>query len=55
MFGISKNTFIGLLSFSELLASMVNVSNYTKCICLNNHSCMTRWIQLRIALLPIYG
>ena len=32
MFGLIKKTFVGLLSFSGSLPSMVNVSDHTKCI-----------------------
>ena len=55
MFGFSKKMIIGLSDFNEALASTVNVSGYTKCISLNNHSWMTRWIQSRITLLSLYG
>ena len=42
MFGFIKHTFIGLLSFNGLLASMNNVSSHTACISLNNHLCVAR-------------
>ena len=42
MFGFIKKLFIGLLSFSGSLASMVNVSSLTICIYLNNQPCMDR-------------
>ena len=40
MFGFVLKMFIGLLSFSESLASMVNVSSLTTCITLTNQPCM---------------
>ena len=42
MFRLIKKVFNALLIFSGSLASMANVSNYTKCLSLNNQSCMTR-------------
>ena len=42
MFGLIKKSFIALLSFSGLIASMANTSNFTACISFNNQPCMTR-------------
>ena len=43
MFGLIKQAFISLLSFSgSSLASTVNAPNHTKCISLNNQQCMTQ-------------
>ena len=42
MFRLIKQGFIALLSFSESIASMANVSNFITCISLNNQPCMTR-------------
>ena len=42
MFRFIKNMFNGLLSFSGSLASMTNVSIFTKCTFVNNQPCMTR-------------
>ena len=43
MFGLIKQAFISLLSFSgSSLASTVNAPNNTKCISLNNQQCMTQ-------------
>ena len=42
MFGFIKKMVIGLLTFSISLTSINNVSDRTKCICLNNQPCMTR-------------
>ena len=42
MLRLFKQVFLGLLSFNESLASIVNVSDHTKCISLNNQPCMTR-------------
>ena len=36
MFGLSRNTFIGLLT------NIVTASNHTKCVLLNNKKCMTQ-------------
>ena len=35
-----------LLSFSGSLSSMTNVSNFTRCLSLNNQPCMTRLILI---------
>ena len=42
MFGLIKNAFIALLSFSGYLAGMVRISYWTRYISLNNQPCMTR-------------
>ena len=44
MFRLIKKVFIALLSFSGSLSSMVDVSNHTKYISLNNQPCMVRTI-----------
>ena len=36
-----KKMFVGWLSFNKLSASMADVSNFTKCVSLNNRPCMT--------------
>ena len=57
---VFKQVFIGFL------ASMINTSNFTKCLSFNNQSYMMKdkiysewlkpwWIQSRVALLSIYG
>ena len=38
MFGFIQKKFTGLLSFSRSLTVIVNDSEYTKCISLNNQS-----------------
>ena len=45
MFGFIKNMLIGLLSFSRSLTSIVNSSEYIKCIFLNNQQCITQRIN----------
>ena len=40
MFGFTKKVFIGLLSLSRLLTSIVNASDNAKCISLNRQECM---------------
>ena len=42
MFRLIEKVFIVSLSFSRSLASIVNVSDHTKCISLNNQPCMTQ-------------
>ena len=42
MSGLIKQVFIGLLRFNRSLASIVNTSDSTKCISLNNQHCMTQ-------------
>ena len=42
MFKLIKQVVIALLSFSGLLASLINLSNNAKCTYLNNQPCMTR-------------
>ena len=42
IFRLIKQLFIALLSFSESLANMVNVSDFVTCISLNNQLCMSR-------------
>ena len=42
MYGIIKQVFITLLSFSGSLASIANVFNLTTCIPLINQPCMIR-------------
>ena len=42
MFGFIKQVIITILCFSRSLASTANVSNFAKCISLNNQSCMIR-------------
>ena len=42
MLGVVEKMLIGLLSFSESLASMANASNFTRWISLNDQPCMTR-------------
>ena len=42
MFKIIKQSFIGLLSFSGLLAHVAQVFDYTKCISLNKKKCLAR-------------
>ena len=42
MFRLTKQVFIRFYSFSESLTSIVNVSNHTKCIYLNNRTRITR-------------
>ena len=42
MFRVIKQVFIALLGFSGSLASIANVSNFTRCMSLNNQPCMTR-------------
>ena len=42
MFSLIKQVFIVLINFSRSLACIVNASDCTKCISLNNQACMTR-------------
>ena len=42
MFRLIKQVFIGLLSCSGSLTSMVHASNFATCISLNYQPCMTR-------------
>ena len=42
MFRLIKQVFIALLSFSGSVTSMLNASNFTTCICLDNQPCMIR-------------
>ena len=48
MVGFIKNMSIGLLSFSRSLTSIVNSSEYTKCIFLNNQQCITQPITINL-------
>ena len=42
MFSLIKQVFIVLINFSRSLACIVNASDCTKCISLNNRACMSR-------------
>ena len=42
MFRLIEKVFIVSLSFSRSLASIVNVSDHTNCMSLNNQPCMTQ-------------
>ena len=42
MFSLIKQVFIVLINFSRSLACIVNASDCTKCVSLNNQACMTR-------------
>ena len=42
MFKLTKQVLIALLSFSGLLASIVNTPEHTKCLSLKNQQCMTQ-------------
>ena len=53
MFRLIKQVVISLLSFSESLSSMANVSNFTTYISLNNQPCMTRPTLIDLFLMNI--
>ena len=42
MFGLIKEVFIGLLSFSRSLARIVNAPYHIKCVSLNSQQCMNQ-------------
>lgn len=53
MFRLIKQVFIGLLSFSGSLTSMVHGSNFTTCISLNYQPCMARPIFIDLIAINI--
>ena len=42
MFQFSKQVFLGLLSFDGLLCCIATIYDCTKCLSINNESCITR-------------